>query len=231
MHTLNLETLSSDQRDQMLLQLLAEKADLSSNTSPTPVSDAGKAILQRVTEQLLSDVGDGRIDEAISQTTHSIDAVFEEVLWNLLAEKFFELGDYVEKEFTLGIVDSLAETVLELEEGAEGDTEAELLGDVTLTLCSYKENAAFIEMVANIRCMLPQLLENSVSFKIDTNEMRDVVKMLIHDFVMGQVIPDVARNICDTEVCLEPTPTSVLGIDADEATLDGLDEEGGCDHG
>jgi len=228
---ITLEDLSSDQRDKMLLQLLAEKADLSSNTVPSPVSVAGKAILQHVTEGLLIDFDDGRIDEAIWQMTHATDAGFEEILWNVVADHSFEFSEDIEVEFTRDILGGLAAIVSELEVAAGNEVEAQLLEDVSLTLCSYKDKAAFTEMVANIGFILPELIEHAISFQINTNEMRNVVTKLIHDFLMGGVIPDVARTICDTEVCQEPFPASALDMDAADGALSGFDQTGGADHG
>ena len=204
MNYLEIKDLNSDQRDHLLSQLLAEKADRLNGTLPTPASDAGKEILNTARGLLLDDVNDGRIDDAICEATLALETNFDDLLWDHVLEASYLHNADIESAVFLEVIGSLDLFGHDLQDQTDHKHGGELLSQVGDSVSTSYETEAFAELRAKITELLPALIQESVSWTINTVDIRDMLSAHIHSFMTESVLPNVARTICDAEVCMEP---------------------------
>ena len=102
-----LESLTHEQRDHLLLQLLAEKTDKLNDTSSspsTPLSEAGKALMNHVEHTLLNDVENGCIQAALQQSTHALKSYFGSMISNEVDDASLTIYDDVERKLLHEVV-------------------------------------------------------------------------------------------------------------------------------
>jgi len=233
MQAQNISNLSSDQRDQLLLQLLTEKAEPSENTIAQPASIAGKAMLHAVTEELDFEVNDGNIHEALSQAIETVEFELEETIWSSSDYAAYELSGQIESALTVAILGGLENAIPERPEMACDACETEMRDEIATALLSYDENPEFIKFLGDFRAALPELVEESVSWVIDTSALHIGVADLVRRFMTSQVVPNISRSICDTEDFLI-SDADVDGYSTEglpSAVNDEVEQFGGADHG
>ncbi|WP_039018121.1 hypothetical protein [Halocynthiibacter namhaensis] len=211
-----LESLTHEQRDHLLLQLLAEKTDKlndTSSSSSTPLSEASKTLMKHVGHALLNDVENGRIQAALQRSTQVLKSYFGAMISDEVDDVSPAIYEDVERRLMLEIVQ-----VLDCDHGHfRGQTfdhnVHDLLDEGVTWIGIDEENENILELMAQIKAILPKLVRNSISWEIDTIRINDGLSTIISDFVSDRILPVMADKTSRAEVDLGLATTLVPSFD------------------
>jgi len=96
-------------------------------------------------------------------------------------------------------------TAADLEWVSDGKLDETLTSQAAVGLPSLLDADAFTNLKSTLRDRLPQLVGEALRWHVDTSELTKFLSAEIERFSVQEILPQVARNICDAEVVMSDT--------------------------
>lgn len=181
--------------------------------TPRPQSSEGQEIFNAIVETLLgTEDGDG-LDAILNEADGAVFNGYYDQLDMHIDELLYSIVDDIEDAVSRQFLQSLNFSVADLEWVSDGKLNETLTSQAAVGLPSLLDADAFKTLMNTLRDRLPQFVGEALRWHVDTTELTKFLSAEIERFSVQEVLPQVARNICDAEVVMsEPVRTANFDI-------------------
>ena len=206
MNDATLENLNRDLSDAFLTPLQTQPDQSLTADAPLPQSPEGQETLSAVAETLLLGIeyGDG-LGAVLIEADAAVYNGFYDQLDLHIGELLHSIVDDIEDAVSRQFLRNLKFTAADLEWVSDGKLDETLTSQAAVGLPSLLDADAFTNLKSTLRDRLPQLVGEALRWHVDTSELTKFLSAEIERFSVQEILPQVARNICDAEVVMSDT--------------------------
>lgn len=170
--------------------------------APRPQSSEGQEILSAVAEILLeTEDGDG-LDAILVEADGAVyNGFYDQLDWHIF-ELLCSIADDIEHAVSRQFLRSLNFSASDLEWVSDGKLNETLAAQAAVGLPNLLDADAFRTLMSTLRDRLPQFVGEALRWHIDTTELTKFLSAEIERFSAQEILPQVARNICNAEVAM-----------------------------
>lgn len=192
-----LEDLTIEQRDLLFTELLAEQAAMAEPASPN--TPEGENVLGVVTDLLLGNVDDGWVSDLIDQFIIGVEMGLDETFMAKLSDCVYDFQAALETDVlpqALSTSECLGDSSLS---NTCNQLDQRCLSLIGKLLDDPSESEAFLAMREELTICLPDLMYESVTWRIDMAKVTQTILSHVAELLTDTVIPNVSKNICLAE--------------------------------
>jgi hypothetical protein len=200
MQNVNIEELTSGQREQLLSELLKAQVELQDVAPcPEPVSVSGKQILEWVTNDLLDDLDRGHLDETVSHVSYGVNSAIEDHMSAGLERVIDVLMHEINQE-VLGLFVGSLEThdtwILLQHDHAYGDP---IYHQLNQHMMEYTSSDSIKNLRKQLLTSVAGVARRAITISVDTDAIEAELRSSLERHIRREVLPAYAQVICDYE--------------------------------
>lgn len=202
MNEATFENLNRDLNDTVLTPLQTKPDQSSIAGSPFPRSPEGQEIFAAVAEMLLDTENCNGLSAIFTEADGAVHNGFYDQLDLHIGELLHSIVDDIEDAVSRQFLRNLNFSAADLEWVSDGKLNKTLTSQAAVGLPSLLDADAFTNLKSTLRDRLPQLVGEALRWHVDTSELAKFLSAEIERFAVQEILPQVARNICDAEVVI-----------------------------
>ena len=199
---IDIGTLTDNQRNQLVFELLNYDADTAHNVRHSPTTEVGKATLEDFQYELISDLNDGEIGERLSEALMSWEADLDDSIWFIMDHHIPDISEELVSAVATALVTGLAEFEVEIRDFKDSEGASTFRNQHAPTSNGQLDHETMRKLESSLSIALPDAVSDALRIDFDTRELKKAIWSVCRTFMYTSVVADAAQGICEAEATL-----------------------------